>query len=296
LLGIAERLTGTRNMYWLFNVRPGVAEAAFFSSFIYAGHAAAWLMVAAGAALGCLLRAVDRKSALSGCWGGVFLLTIVTAALLHLALYLSVAALFVAGACVLVPPAHSRGPSWLRILLKLLMVVVLGGLAVANLITSERSVDPRNPSIAVRYAIARTSAGMIRDEPWWGYGPGSYRFVAPYYLKRNPLFTAPGHADVLRYSANYAHSDWVQIPAEWGVAGAVLFAAVLAWWAGKVWRLRRALPADSWCVIAPVALVLFAAALDFPTYNPAVLVVLAGALASAVKLGEIAGRARTGTA
>jgi O-antigen ligase len=184
----------------------------------------------------------------------------------------------------------------LRILLKLLMVVVLGGLAVANLITSERSVDPRNPSIAVRYAIARTSAGMIRDEPWWGYGPGSYRFVAPYYLKRNPLFTAPGHADVLRYSANYAHSDWVQIPAEWGVAGAVLFAAVLAWWAGKVWRLRRALPADSWCVIAPVALVLFAAALDFPTYNPAVLVVLAGALAGAVKLGEIAGRARTGTA
>lgn len=146
--------------------------------------------------------------------------------------------------------------------------------------------DLYNPSLQVRYELARTSAAMIPDELWWGWGPGSYRYAAPYYLRHNALFSMPGHPGVVFYRSNFAHSDWVQFPIEWGMVGATLFAVTLGWWAGKVWRLRRVLRLECGCVLGGVALVLAGAATDFPLASPAVLLVMTGLLAVAVKLGE----------
>jgi hypothetical protein len=96
----------------------------------------------------------------------------------------------------------------------------------------------------------------------------------------------------LRYNSHYAESDWVQLPAEWGALGACLFASTLGWWASKTWSLRRLLPGESWIILSAVALVFAGALADCPLYNPAVLIAIGVLLATAVKLGEIAGRPR----
>jgi O-antigen ligase len=153
-------------------------------------------------------------------------------------------------------------------------------------------VNPRDASLPVRYAIARTSAVMIKDEPLWGWGPGSFRYIAPLYLGRNPLFTDPNRQGGLRFTSSFAHSDWVQIPAEWGLAGALLFAALPMWWAGQAWRLRRVLPGESWLMLGTVALIFVGAAADFPFYCPAILIAVGIFATTALKLGEVAARPR----
>jgi O-antigen ligase len=131
---------------------------------------------------------------------------------------------------------------------------------------------------------------MIADEPWLGWGPGSYRFVAPEYLKRNPLFTDPQDPAILLFAVNHAHDDWVQLVAEWGFVGAALFMGALGWFTWKTWQWRGVLPPESWLVLGAVGMVLMGAVVDFPLYNPAVLIAVGGLLAATLKAGELAAR------
>jgi hypothetical protein len=292
-LGLAERASGTRLMFWFFDPRPDNAEPVFFGSFIYAWHAAAWLLVACGAAFGCMLHSTADKSRGVFFWVAALGLMIAALMILSFAWYLGLAlGLTMMALCV---SQYARCPKQWRLLwvpYGLLGCVALIRWFGAFWTLGGEEVDPQHASLAVRYELARTSATMIPDEPLLGWGPGSYSHISSYYLKQNPLFTEPGQPAVLRYRANYAHSDWVQYAMEWGVLGAGLFAAVLCWWAAKVWQYRRALPPAAWCALAAVAMVILGASLDFPFYNPAVLLVITGMLATAVKLGEVTGRSR----
>lgn len=287
--GLVQHASGAHEMFWVYESRPWYGEATFFSSFIYAGHAGAWLLLAFGAVVACLMRAISKKGRWAAAWGLAGLLVVAALGESSLSLYFSLALFFILSLSWVLNYVR-QAPRWRSVWmwLGLGVVVITFRWFSAFWAMGGEEVNPRDPSLAVRYQLARTSLLMIEDEPVWGWGPGSYRFIAPYYLKQNPLFTEPGEPEVLRYRANYAHSDWVQIPVEWGLAGAALFAAALGWWVAKVWRLRRGLPAESWCVLGAVALVLVGAGLDFPLHNAAVLVLLAGLLTAAVKLGEAA--------
>ncbi|MCX7804591.1 MAG: O-antigen ligase family protein, partial [Planctomycetota bacterium] len=67
---------------------------------------------------------------------------------------------------------------------------------------------------------------MILDHPMLGCGAGAFESLFPYYQP-------PG----LRGYWNYAHSDWLSVPAELGLAGSALAATGIVLW------LRAALPA-----------------------------------------------------
>jgi len=315
LLGVVQALSGTHDIFWFYMPYFGNVEPAFFASFIYAGHAAAWMVLAFGATAAMMDHRLRRRDPDEPPrrWGWPALtawvwLEVMMVLLLALGVFVRPEFWVLAAGGVLALCAWLWLARWWRAGQKrraavyalpalVFIALVLGTTAGAVWWWRQGSgtsleVNPRDASLPLRYAIATTSAAMIKDEPFWGWGPGSFRYVAPDYLRNNPLFTDPARPGVVRYNVNFAHSDWVQIVAEWGLAGASLFAAILLWSVSQVWRLRKVLPGESWILLGTVTLILAGAIADFPLYNPTVLIVMGALLSAAIKLGEISARPR----
>ena len=75
----------------------------------------------------------------------------------------------------------------------------------------------------------RDTLPMIKDRPFFGHGPGSYRWLAEEYRR---------HMKSPNRLAEYAHNDYLQTLAEYGWVGTLLLALPLLW---LLWRLLRAL-------------------------------------------------------
>ncbi|TCD06727.1 O-antigen ligase domain-containing protein [Erythrobacteraceae bacterium CFH 75059] len=75
---------------------------------------------------------------------------------------------------------------------------------------------------------------------------------------------------------NQAHSDWLQITLEGGVAGAALLLAGAAWWGVATWRALKARPARLLPLAGSALILLVAAAslIDYPARTPLVMGVL----------------------
>jgi hypothetical protein len=93
--------------------------------------------------------------------------------------------------------------------------------------------DDRAPLRRSTWAMA--TAGGWTGKVWTGWGAGSYRWVSPVFqAEEKPLQDAQGK---LAIRATYAHCDWLQMLAEWGVLG-MLPVLVGLWWLAR-W-MRRA--------------------------------------------------------
>jgi hypothetical protein len=93
--------------------------------------------------------------------------------------------------------------------------------------------DDRAPLRRSTWAMA--TAGGWTGKVWTGWGAGSYRWVSPVFqAEEKPLQDAQGK---LAIRATYAHCDWLQMLAEWGVLGMLPVLGGL-WWLGR-W-MRRA--------------------------------------------------------
>jgi len=315
LFGIIQRMANAPNMFWFYIPQSSSGDQTFFGSFVYAGHAAAWMVLACGAAAAMMDRHLRQRdpAAPSAKWGwpeqtawlwvGVLAAVVVALGVFvkpHFWL-LALGGVMVIYAWLWLRRWWLEGQKRRAALYALPALVFMAILLTATTGAAwwwhqggagAMEVNPHDASLPVRYAIARTSAVMIKDEPWWGWGPGSFRYVAPFYLRDNPLFADPNKSGDVRFTSSFAHSDWVQIPAEWGLVGAIMFAALPLWWVGQAWRLRHILPGESRILLGTVALIFIGAAADFPFYNPAVLIAVGVLTAAAIKLGEIAARPR----
>jgi hypothetical protein len=93
--------------------------------------------------------------------------------------------------------------------------------------------DDRAPLRRSTWTMA--TAGGWSGKVWTGWGAGSYRWVSPVFqAEEKALQDAKGK---LAIRATYAHCDWLQMLAEWGVLG-MLPILVGLWWLGR-W-VRRA--------------------------------------------------------
>lgn len=121
----------------------------------------------------------------------------------------------------------------------------------------------------VRPVLWRDALSLIRDNPWFGTGFGTYNFVSPGYQTR-----------YFQFRIDHAHNDYLEWAAELGVpAAALLFGSM--WWltirlAGSLRRLQRRndLVVASGCCGAILALLLHSIT-DFNLASPANAVVLA---------------------
>lgn len=136
----------------------------------------------------------------------------------------------------------------------------------------KEEVDDRAPLRELSLNIFTRSAERER----FGWGAGSYRWIAPSFQRQMPEFLdAKGR---LKTRTEYAHCDPLQMLAEWGAVGAGLVFAGTLWffaWAAKNIRRWRVSSAALLCGI-----VFFAAhaTMDFVSYNPALLMTLAAAV------------------
>jgi O-antigen ligase len=104
---------------------------------------------------------------------------------------------------------------------RLIVVAMLLGLSLAGWRMAGRLAED-DPFRYQRLEIWKSSAGMIRDDPWWGSGPGQFRFAASGYQ------FADGNGP-LQYDRSYRipHSDLLRLFCEFGVPAALALLAAL---------------------------------------------------------------------
>jgi O-antigen ligase len=272
----------------------------FFATFFYKNHWAAFGALTTGAALALAARSwrlavrgdpVSRGKALL--FGGAGLLTAVTLPLPGSRAGLLLAAVLVVafGGWAARAWWRSGGPAdprerWaLRAVAGLTAaILVYGAIAYAprgavDLQRTQREVAAVEgaESMALRLQVSRDTARMALARPWFGWGPGTFEIVFPVY--HGAYLRGPDGRPTARFE--FAHNDWLQLPAEVGVIGAVIFLGPAAVLAGRAWR--RGDGATRLGVLG-CGLVAVHAAIDFPFRNPAVALTWVVLLATAPRL------------
>ncbi len=130
----------------------------------------------------------------------------------------------------------------------------------------------RLATIDDRVALRAATRLMYHDAPAFsGAGAGSFRWLAPVYFSKVPALCWPDGGVKLAY---YAHCDWLQMLAEWGVWGIVTLASLAVWFVARI-RAGLAAAASCWPLVFGLVMLVLHAGWDYLLYNPAVLLVAA---------------------
>ena len=159
-------------------------------------------------------------------------------------------------------------------------VMTLAGVVVAGAM-AQRFRGPDRFSLH-RVGIWNGAVAMASDHPWLGVGPNQFDWNARRYQ-------FPDGEGVLSYDHLYSnsHSDWLRLPAECGVPGAVLLLLVLLGSARLIRNRRKsgALPPSSAGAVAALLALLAQSAFQNLSHSPAVY------LTAAALIGGLLGRA-----
>jgi len=144
-----------------------------------------------------------------------------------------------------------------------------------------------HPEQDTRAILRQETVRMIGPHLWLGWGAGSYRYVSPSYFLADGYFHSKEAYGGLAVRTDYAHSDWLQFPMELGVIGAGIELAILLFWYGYAVKLGRRLGAEGAVILVGCAGMLVNAAVEFPMFNGALIVLFSLLLASAIKTGAL---------
>jgi hypothetical protein len=281
LFGIAQRVIGNGKMFWVFES----PNPAFFASFIYKNHGAAYLnltlAVGCGLAAWYYLRGLRRmeKSNPSGVF--VFFATCIAVSVLTsyargATLVMLVFLLCSIGAFVvhqITMPSENRKPLVLVVLLLVFGFFLKTGL---EAVSSQEAWDPlksgqnRQDLVwEVREHATAASLEMLQENWKLGIGAGGYRLIFPIYQHRHP--------DLVEYKGQrilweHAHNDILEFPIELGATGVALLLAGLGW---LIFALMRSYFWDnalSATVVLGLLGILVYSWWDFPFQCPAILI------------------------
>jgi O-antigen ligase len=163
-------------------------------------------------------------------------------------------------------PGKSAAPRLLAGLALLLLLAGVTGIAVFSDAGSNAS------SMTERSEIYRITLAAIGDSFPAGTGLGT--FQAYYRLYEDP-------AQVNSFFINHAHSDLLEWVLETGLAGVILLAGLILWWATRALRLWRAEKPDLTALAATIAsgAILAHSLIDYPLRDGAIQAVFAMSLA-----------------
>ncbi len=281
-LGIAQRALEAKKIFWLIEPNPGAHY--FVSSFTYKNHAGAYFNLMLGLCAGLAYwhyrrseRRLDKSSpaGLFAFFGTAVAMIVFfsysrTATLLMFG-FLAIALVIVAWQLVFGATVDRRRP-WLLVLLVIAFVYFgrIGLVALGTERTFERiqqlqsEVDQNN----ARLLASQATWDMAQDKLTTGWGAGSFRFLFPHYQQKYPSIWSRREE---RLQWHHAHNDYAELLAEYGIAGCALLVLGLGY---VGWLLvRHQAPTHSLGFFTLFGLVLLAlhCAVDFNTFNPAIL-------------------------
>lgn len=224
LLGLVQRVGAAPMIFW----EARETQASFFATYYYAGNAGAFLNLVLTPVAGLALLAVRNPDAhvlraiwIPGwllCLAGVFVNTSRTAQAIALALTvvfaISQARVFFGSTDL---PRRSVCAIYLAAILAAVaaLVVFSGWERTASKWTVTQSqLNADNP----RWQALQAAAHILPDSGAFGLGPGTFAAAFPHYT--GPL------GDAIAGIWRYAHNDYLQTAIEWGVCGALVWAAL----------------------------------------------------------------------
>jgi O-antigen ligase len=284
LFGLAERALHADRIFWFWSPPAGY----FVSSFIYRNHAGAYfnLMLAVCSALGFWYyrRQVRRHESSSPAVMFGFLAAVIAAIVLYSysrgATLLMIAFLAVVAGMIGRRSFSSSGSN--RALSTIVVVgfifAAIVGLSLFSLKTEQMAERMRTLEQEInsgfenkRLVLDRATWEMAQDRLATGWGAGSYRFCFPGYQIRYPEICISGDTHK-RMVFEHAHDDYLELLAEFGVAGCVFLAAGFFYYLWRLARLRVWRHAPASILLLGCFVTMVHAIFDFPFFNPAVLI------------------------
>lgn len=300
LLALVTRTTGATKLYWTWRM-----DNIPYGPFVYHNHTAAWLNLMFGACLGLVAifhqqaQRQLKKSSPAPLFGFFAILIAVAVVISQSRGGVIILALMVVLAGLSLLWRRSRQPAQgvLTYVSAFLVAAFLavGVYAATNLggaKTWQRFIsfiDDKDSSYSLRVVATSATMDMWRDAPWSGNGAASFRYIFPAYQQHYPeIYQAKYGRRTVRRVWEFAHNDWAQMLAEYGVVGSAIALAAIAWWLTAFLRLRGWLHPLSLLLAFTLAGLLVHARAEFVLHNPAVLVTAAGLAIIALRSAEIA--------
>ncbi len=287
-----------------FYTLPGQMVSMQNGSFVDHNKAAAFLYLAMGAglAVACRLQARARQQARDNglTWVAFFGCLVILASFFALGSRAGLAiacGVFVGGFMVLLAAgllAKDRSPGlWLGCAILVTGVIGVGFFEFYNRDTGTLArIEYLNahPEEDTRAILHRETIHMLQVHRWLGWGGGAYRYVSPDFFREDYVFLDSTYDGGLRSQTDWAHSDWLQLPMEFGFIGAGFLLVILLYIYGRALWLARALGAAGLAVLMACGGMLVHCTEDFPAYNASVLTLFSLLLVSTLKQAELEAR------
>ena len=144
-----------------------------------------------------------------------------------------------------------------------------------------------------RFLSSKATWEMFQDKPVYGWGAGSFRYIFPAYQKEyEPLWYFYDHRKQPygRKIYNYAHNDWFQFLAEYGIFGGTLitffFISLLAY----LWVVFKVNTMSAYLLVFGILIVFINNFVDFIFSSPSYWVAFLGGLIIIGKLHYLESR------
>ena len=223
-LGLVQKATGARMIFWEPAARP---VETFFATFFYHGNAGAFLDLTLPVTIGLGLRAFTRPHEPIA---RAFWLTMSIMSLIATFANTSRTGQFL-GAAIAAMICARLIPAGVRVAGRIQWTTGLAGLlalcfalyAVIGPSRLDRSAKrweqlSKTVSSDARWSASKAAWRALPDAGWWGFGPGTFRVVFPYY--------SAGPDERLEGKWRYLHQDYLQTLMEWGWLGGGLIGCV----------------------------------------------------------------------
>ena len=138
-----------------------------------------------------------------------------------------------------------------------------------------------------RYLTSKATWEMFQDRSMYGWGAGSFRYIFPIYQKEyEELWYFHDHRKQPygRKIYNYAHNDWMQFLAEYGIVGGILLACVFLGSFAYLWSVFKVSLISACLLLFGIMIIYINNFVDFIFSSPSYWVAFFGALALTGKL------------
>ena len=242
IIAIIQKFSGTEKLLWIVdasNTNP-------WGTFAYRNQGAAFLILVlliSGLLYFFYLRPNIIKSKCSGLHFLIFTIILIISASIWLSL--SRSGIILGGLLFLLflILVASSNLAWskkrfLRTMVKLFLILFLGGIFIFKT-TNWNEVKNRANNLEYtikniesydRYLSSKATWEMAKDRLIFGWGGGSFRYIFPIYqIEYEQLWSFYDHRNQPygRKIYNYAHNDWIQFLAEYGIFGVLLISGLI---------------------------------------------------------------------